>query len=68
MLLAYSKSMLTDFAPARRLPAAAKRCSAIRHGLLSNSRAQNPESQFFILDFTCVAIVFGVCSGLLVVF
>jgi hypothetical protein len=32
--------------------------------LLSNSRAQNRESQFFILDLTCDVRIFGVLIGL----
>ncbi|VXC04962.1 hypothetical protein PSEUDO8BK_40744 [Pseudomonas sp. 8BK] len=54
--------------PARWLLLAAKRCSALHHGLLSNSRAQNPESQIFILDFARLSMVLGVCIGLLMLF
>jgi hypothetical protein len=50
------------------LLSAAKRCSAIRHGLLSNSRAQNSKSQFFILELACATRFFGGYIGLLVVF
>jgi hypothetical protein len=56
------------FAPACWLPSAVKRCSAIRHELLSNSRAQKSESQFFILDLICDVRVFGVLIGLSPVF